>query len=160
MQVENDNVVSIHYTLKNDQGDTVDSSEDLVPLVYLHGHGNIIAGLESELAGKGVGDQFKVTLSPEKAYGGHNPSLVQTLARSALQEVDEILVGKRFQIETDEGPIVVTITEVAGDQITLDGNHPLAGETLHFEIDVVEIREATQEELTHGHAHKPGGHHH
>jgi FKBP-type peptidyl-prolyl cis-trans isomerase SlyD len=159
MQIENDSVVSFHYTLKNDQGDTIDSSVDSTPLDYLHGHGNIIAGLESELAGRGAGDHFNVSLPPEKAYGGHDPSLVQVTSRSALQDIDEILVGMQFQVDTNDGPVVVTVTEIAGDQITLNGNHPLAGETLHFEIEVVEIREATPEELTHGHAHQPGGHH-
>ncbi|NIS80765.1 MAG: peptidylprolyl isomerase [Anaerolineales bacterium] len=159
MQVGNDIVVLFHYTLKNDQGDMLDSSADQTPLAYLHGHGNIISGLEVELEGKEVGDHFKVTLSPEKAYGIHNPSLVQTVARSAIQDVEEVLVGMRFQLETGEGPVVVTVTDIAGDQITLDGNHPLAGETLHFEIDIVGIREATQEELAHGHVHQPGEHH-
>jgi FKBP-type peptidyl-prolyl cis-trans isomerase SlyD len=159
MKVKNDNVVSFHYTLKNDQGDIIDSSADSTPLDYLHGHGNIIEGLESELAGKGVGDQFSVMLSPEKAYGGYDPSMVQKVAQSDLDGIDEIQVGMQLQIDTNDGPAVVFVSEIAGDQITLDGNHPLAGETLHFDVEVVEIREATQEELSHGHAHHPDGHH-
>jgi FKBP-type peptidyl-prolyl cis-trans isomerase SlyD len=159
MKVKNDNVVSFHYTLKNNQGDIIDDSADSTPLDYLHGHGNIIAGLENELAGKEAGDHINVTLPPEKAYGGHNPSLVQKVAQNDLQGIVEIQVGMQLQVDTNDGPAVVFVTEIVGDQITLDGNHPLAGETLHFEVEVVEIREATQEELTHGHAHQPGGHH-
>lgn len=159
MKVKNDNVVSFHYTLKNDQGDIIDSSVDSTPLDYLHGHGNIITGLESELAGKEAGEHINVTLPPEKAYGGYDPSLVQKVAQSDLLGIDEIQVGMQLQVDTNDGPAVVFVTEIAGDQITLDGNHPLAGETLHFEVEVVEIRDATQEELAHGHAHHPGGHH-
>jgi FKBP-type peptidyl-prolyl cis-trans isomerase SlyD len=159
MKVKNDNVVSFHYTLKNNQGDIIDDSADSTPLDYLHGHGNIIAGLENELAGKEAGDHINVTLPPEKAYGGYNPSLVQKVAQNDLQGIVEIQVGMQLQVDTNDGPAVVFVTEIVGDQITLDGNHPLAGETLHFEVEVVEIREATQEELTHGHAHQPGGHH-
>lgn len=153
-------VVTFHYTLKTDQGKVIESSLDQEPLDYLHGHKNIIPGLERELTGKSVGDKFTATVDPENAYGVYDESLLQTLSRSEFQGVDKLQVGMQFEVEDSDGSGLVTVTKIEGDEITVDGNHPLAGERLTFEIEVVDIREASTEELSHGHAHHPDGHHH
>jgi FKBP-type peptidyl-prolyl cis-trans isomerase SlyD len=160
MQIDNNAVVAFHYTLRNDQGEILDKSKGQEPLVYLHGHGNIILGLEDALTGKLAGDQLKVILTPEIAYGQHDPSLVQTVKRDVFEDFDDLKVGMRFHVETEDDPILVTITQIVGEDITLDGNHPLAGENLNFEVEVVEVRAATQQEMDHGHAHAPGEHSH
>lgn len=160
MQAGENTVVLIHYTLTSDGGETLDSSEGREPLGYLHGFGNIIPGLENALSGKQAGDKLKVTIAPEDAYGVREDALVQVVPRSAFGDAPDLEVGMQFQARTPEGIRVVTIVDIAGDEITLDGNHPLAGETLHFDVEVVEVRAATDEELAHGHAHGEGGHHH
>ncbi|MGM0517086.1 MAG: FKBP-type peptidyl-prolyl cis-trans isomerase [Pseudomonadota bacterium] len=160
MQVQNDHVVSIDYTLKNDAGEVMDSSENSGPLAYLHGHHNIIPGLEKALDDKSVGDSFTVSIEPAEAYGERNEEMIQTVPRSMFQGVDEIEPGMRFQAQTEGGVTVVTVKEVNGDEITLDGNHELAGENLHFDVEVKDVRPASEEELEHGHVHGPGGHEH
>lgn len=160
MQVQNDHVVSIDYTLKNDAGEVMDTSEQNGPLAYLHGHQNIIPGLEKALDEKSVGDSFTVSIEPADAYGERDERMIQTVPRSMFQGVDEIEPGMRFQAQTEGGVTVVTIKEVNGDEITLDGNHELAGETLHFDVEVKDVRPASEEELEHGHVHGPGGHEH
>ncbi|MFO7581038.1 peptidylprolyl isomerase [Guyparkeria sp.] len=160
MQVQNDHVVSIDYTLKNDAGEVMDSSEQTGPLAYLHGHQNIIPGLEKALNDKSVGDSFTVSIEPAEAYGERNEEMIQTVPRSMFQGVDEIEPGMRFQAQTEGGVTVVTVKEVNGDEITLDGNHELAGETLHFDVEVKDVRAASEEEIEHGHVHGPGGHEH
>lgn len=160
MQAGDNTVVLIHYTLTSDTGETLDSSEGREPLGYLHGFGNIIPGLENALVGKKAGDTLKVTIKPEEAYGVREDALVQVVPRSAFGGAPDLEVGMQFQAQTPQGVRVVTIVEVEGDDITLDGNHPLAGETLHFAVEVTEVRAATQEELAHGHVHGAGGHHH
>ncbi|MDG4867359.1 peptidylprolyl isomerase [Guyparkeria sp. 1SP6A2] len=160
MQVQNDHVVSIDYTLKNDAGEVMDSSEQTGPLAYLHGQQNIIPGLEKALDDKSVGDSFTVSIEPAEAYGERNEEMIQTVPRSMFQGVDEIEPGMRFQAQTEGGVTVVTIKEVNGDEITLDGNHELAGETLHFDVEVKDVRPASAEELEHGHVHGPEGHEH
>ncbi|MEC9482045.1 MAG: peptidylprolyl isomerase [Halomonas sp.] len=160
MQVQNDHVVSIDYTLKNDAGEVMDTSEQNGPLAYLHGHQNIIPGLEKALDEKAVGDSFTVSIEPADAYGERDERMIQTVPRSMFQGVDEIEPGMRFQAQTEGGVTVVTIKEVNGDEITLDGNHELAGETLHFDVEVKDVRPASEEELEHGHVHGPGGHEH
>jgi len=160
MQVQNDHVVSIDYTLKNDAGDVMDTSEQNGPLAYMHGHQNIIPGLEKALDDKSVGDSFTVSIEPADAYGERDERMIQTVPRSMFQGVDEIEPGMRFQAQTEGGVTVVTIKEVNGDEITLDGNHELAGETLHFDVEVKDVRPASEEELEHGHVHGPGGHEH
>ena len=159
MQISDKKVASIHYTLKNDKNETLDSSEGAEPLVYLQGFGNVVPGLESALAGKKAGDTFDVTVAPEEAYGPIQPELVQEVPRDAFDGVEEVSVGMRFEAQTASGPISVEVVAVEEDQVTVDGNHPLAGETLYFNIDVVEVREATEEELEHGHVHGPGCNH-
>lgn len=160
MQIADKTVVSIHYTLTNADGETLDSSVGQDPLVYLHGSNNIIAGLEAALLGKTAGDTLQVSVEPGDGYGELRDELVQEVDRSAFQGVDEIDVGMQFMAQTPWGEQPVTVVKVQGDNITLDGNHPLAGQVLNFDVEVVEIREATAEELDHGHVHGPGGHHH
>jgi len=160
MQAGDNTVVLIHYTLTSDSGETLDSSEGREPLGYLHGFGSIIPGLENALVGKKAGDKLKVSIPPAEAYGVREDALVQIVPRSAFGGAPDLEVGMQFQAQTPEGVRVVTVVDVAGDDITLDGNHPLAGETLHFDVEVTEVRAATEEELTHGHVHGAGGHHH
>src|SRR6056297_1282542 len=160
MQVQNDHVVSIDYTLKNDAGEVMDSSEQTGPMAYLHGHQNIIPGLEKALDDKAVGETLSVSIEPADAYGERNEEMIQTVPRSMFQGVDEIEPGMRFQAQTEGGVTVVTIKDVNGDEITLDGNHELAGETLHFDVEVKDVRPASAEELEHGHVHGPGGQEH
>lgn len=160
MQIANNKVVSIHYKLTNDAGDILDSSEGQEPLAYLHGLGNIIPGLENALSGRALGDKFSVTVAPADGYGERDNEMVQSVPRSAFQGVDQILPGMQFQAQSPEGMQLVTVIDVDGDEVILDGNHPMAGITLTFDVEVTEIRDATAEELEHGHVHGPGGHHH
>ena len=154
MQIAEQSVVSIHYTLTNDAGETLDTSDGREPLVYLHGAQNIIPGLENELTGKSVGDSFDVTIQPENAYGTVNPELVQTVPHSAFEGVEKVEPGMQFQARGDDGETqVITVTEVADSGVTVDGNHPLAGQVLNFSVRVEEVREATEDETTHGHLH-------
>jgi len=161
MVIANDHVVSIHYTVKLDDGTVVDTSEGKNPLLYLQGRGNIIPGLEKALEGRKQGDSFQVQIAPEDAYGVRHEQMVQTVPKTELpDEGGEVAVGVRFQVETPHGPIILEVTEVQDENVVLDGNHPLAGKTLHFDVEVDSIREATKEELEHGHVHGEGGHAH
>ena len=160
MQIANDKVVTIHYTLTNDEGDLLDSSKDQDPLAYLHGSGNIIPGLENALTGRSIGDTFNIEVAPEDGYGVRDNEMVQSGPRSAFEGVDNIEPGMQFQAQSPDGIQLVTVIDLDGDEIILDGNHPMAGFTLHFDVEVINIREATQEELDHGHVHGAGGHHH
>jgi len=156
MKVENGKVVTIRYRLVVD-GEVADEGE----LSYLHGHGQLIPGLEEALEGHEKGDVVKVTLPPEKAYGQPDPEGVQVVDRSAFPEGSRIEVGEQYLAQDASGAqMPFTITKVEGDQVTIDFNHPLAGKTLEFEVEILEVRDATPEELAHGHAHGPGGHHH
>jgi FKBP-type peptidyl-prolyl cis-trans isomerase SlyD len=146
-------VVSIHYTLTGDDGAVIDSSREGDPLVYLHGAHNIIPGLEKELTGKTAGDSLQVSVTPEEGYGPHSAEAVQTVPRSAFQGVEDIQPGMQFQTEGPAGVQVIVVTEVNGDDITIDANHPLAGKTLNFDVNIEDVRDATQEEIDHGHAH-------
>jgi FKBP-type peptidyl-prolyl cis-trans isomerase SlyD len=159
-EIAQDSVVSIHYTLTNDAGESLDSSSGGDPLVYLQGHGNLIPGLERELRGKKAGDKLKVRIAPGDAYGEQDASLIQDVPRSAFGPNASVQVGMQFHAESNHGPHTVTVTKVADDTITVDGNHPLAGQHLNFDVHVVHVRPATDEELSHGHVHGPGGHHH
>lgn len=161
MTIAEKSVVSIDYTLRDTKGNLIDASEAGAPLTYLHGMGALIPGLERELDGKSVGDKLKVTVAPKDAYGEHMPQLVQKLPKENFQGVDELEVGMEFEASGENGHImVVRIDEIEGDEVTINGNHPLAGMTLEFEVEVAEVREATAEELDHGHAHGGQGHHH
>jgi FKBP-type peptidyl-prolyl cis-trans isomerase SlyD len=160
MQAAENSVVSMHYTLTNNKGEVLDSSAGGDPLTYLHGSGNIIPGLEKALTGKQAGDKLKVTVEPAEGYGVHDPALVQQVPKRAFQGVPNIEPGMSFHAQSSQGPMRVTVTAVQGDMVTVDGNHPLAGETLNFEVEITEVRKATLEEISHGHVHGPGGHHH
>ncbi len=161
MQIRAQTVVSIAYTLKDDAGEVLDSSEDRDPLAYIHGAGNIVPGLEKALEGKSAGDKLSVKLSPEEAYGPRDPALVATIPKRQLQVDDrsKVVVGGRYRAWLAGGAQLVQVTAIDGDQVSVDGNHPLAGMSLHFEVEVAEVRKATAQELTHGHVHGPGGHH-
>ena len=160
MKIANDKVVSFHYTLRNDNGDILDSSEGRDPLFYLHGKGNIIPGLESELLDKEAGTKMNVSIPPEEAYGVRNPELEQDVPLDRFTEPEKIKEGMQVQIQSNQGAQVATITKIAGETVTLDMNHPLADQTLHFAVEVVEVRDASAEEIAHGHVHGPGGHQH
>lgn len=157
MQIGLNSVVAFHYTLRNDSGEVLDSSSGQTPLLYLHGAQNIVPGLEQALEGRRVGDQFDVSVPPALGYGEHDPGLLQQVPRSAFQGVDEIVPGMQFQAGGQGTPVVVT--EVTTDTVTINANHPLAGVTLNFAIEVVEVRAATDQERAHGHVHQ-GGHDH
>ena len=160
MSIESNHVVSIHYTLKGDAGEVIDSSAGGEPLAYLHGHGNLVPGLERELTGKNAGDKLQLKIAPADGYGEYDPQLVQRVARRTLKGVGNVRVGMRLHAQTDHGPKPVTVTQISGDMVTLDGNHPLAGKNLNFDVEIAAVRAATEEELSHGHVHGAGGHHH
>jgi FKBP-type peptidyl-prolyl cis-trans isomerase SlyD len=160
MQIANNTVVTIDYTLKDDDQSVLDTSQGQEPLSYIHGIGNLIPGLEKALAGKSEGDRMEVTIAPDEAYGERDDELLQAIPRERFERADEIQVGMQFHTQSDEGMQVVTVVDVDGDNITIDGNHSLAGKTLHFDVRIVGVREASAEEVSHGHAHGPGGHHH
>jgi FKBP-type peptidyl-prolyl cis-trans isomerase SlyD len=153
-------VVTIHYTLKDDKGAVLDSSAGGEPLAYIQGHGNLVAGLEQALEGKQDGNTLAVSVAPADGYGVRDEKLIQRLPKRSLQGSGEIKKGMQFQARTDDGMRLFTVIAVMGDMVTLDGNHPLADQTLHFDVEVVAVREATTEELEHGHVHGAGGHHH
>jgi len=153
MQIEDKVVGIIHYTLRNDDGDVIDTSEGEAPLEYIQGMQNLVPGLEAELAGKKVGDSFKVSVEPEQGYGDIDPNLLQELPLAAFEGVDKVEPGMEFHAETANGPQIVEVIAVEDGSVTIDGNHPMAGQTLHFEIEIVGIREASEVELEHGHVH-------
>ena len=161
MQVANNMVVTIDYTLTDNDGTVLDSSDGGGPLAYLHGQGNIIVGLEEALEGLSAGDAVDVTVLPEKAYGERRDDLIQVVPRERFVTDGEIEVGMTFHShESDNGGRVVRVVEVSPEQVTIDGNHPLAGVTLNFSVRIQDVREASAEELDHGHVHGPGTHHH
>lgn len=153
MLVSENCVVSIHYTLTDKEGDVLDSSEGKDPLHYLHGASNIIPGLEKELEGKSTGDQLSVVVSPDEGYGNRQEQLVQQVPKAAFDGIDHIAPGMQFQAQTEGGTMHVVVTDVAEDTVTVDGNHPLAGQELSFDVSVENVREATEEEISHGHPH-------
>lgn len=159
MKVEKDRAVFFHYTLTNQHGDTIEQSRGEEPLGYIHGARSIIPGLEQEMDGRDVGDQFEVTIEPEQAYGAHDQDLIQKVPSSLFEGVDQVEEGMQFRAQSEEGERLVTVTDVEGDEVTIDANHPLAGETLNFEVEITEVREATEQELVHGHVHVEGEDH-
>jgi FKBP-type peptidyl-prolyl cis-trans isomerase SlyD len=160
MQVAEQCVVSIHYKLTNEKGEVLDSSEGRDALVYLHGAGNIIKGLETGLLGKKAGDKVDVKVAPADGYGERDERLIQQVPRSAFQGVDEVKPGMRFQAQGPNGATTVTVAAVTEENVTVDGNHLLAGENLNFAVEITDVRGATPEELEHGHVHGAGGHQH
>ncbi len=154
MTISDKHVVTIHYKLTGDDGDTIDSSEGKDPLVYLHGTNNIIPGLERALSGKTTGDSVQVTVQPEDGYGPINPELIQTVPHSAFEGIDTVQPGMQFQAKGPKGEAqLITVQSVNDNGVIIDGNHPMAGKVLHFDVSIESIREATEEELSHGHAH-------
>lgn len=161
MQIAANKAVAIDYTLTNDAGEVIDSSAGAAPLVYLHGAGNIIAGLEKALLGKQAGDEINAAIEPGEAYGEYSAELITTLSRAMFEGVDELEVGMQFHASGPDGGMqIVTIRDIDGDDVTVDGNHPLAGQRLNFQVKVVSVRDASAEEVAHGHVHGEGGHHH
>ena len=156
MQITKDKVAAIHYTLRNNEGTIIDTSEGRDPLYYIHGMGNLILGMEEGLEGKVKGDKFQMKIAPAKGYGEKDPAAIQKVPRSAFGD-QEVRKGMKFS--TNQGG-VVTVTEVGLDAVTVDANHELAGVELNFDVEVMEVRNATSEEISHGHVHGPGGHHH
>jgi FKBP-type peptidyl-prolyl cis-trans isomerase SlyD len=159
MQIANQSVVTIDYTLTDDHGEVLDSSKGEEPLTYIHGSGSIIPGLESALAGKSAGDSLQVKIPPVEGYGERDEDLVQAVPRNRFPN-GEIEVGMRFHAQGTDGSRVVTVVAVDDSNVTVDANHPLAGMTLAFEVKVLEVRDATAEELEHGHVHGEGEHQH
>jgi FKBP-type peptidyl-prolyl cis-trans isomerase SlyD len=159
MKLAQNTVGAFEYELTGPDGEVIDKSEPGQAMPYLHGAGNIIPGLEAELEGKVAGDELTVTVQPEMAYGKRDENMVQEVPREAFQGVDELEVGMRFTAESNAGPVPVVITAVAEKTVTVDGNHPLADMVLTFKVKVTEVREATPQEIEHGHAHA-GGHDH
>ncbi len=153
MTIEKDKVVSIEYVLKDDAGETLDSSSAGDPLVYLHGHSNIIPGLEKELEGKKAGDKVNAVIKPAEAYGEYDDELVLKVPKSNFEGTDQLAIGMQFEARDPNGVHLVTVTDIENDIVTVDANHPLAGVTLHFDVSVSEVREANADELSAGHIH-------
>ena len=158
MQIATGMVVSFEYTLTDPEGKKLDTSDGRGPMLYVHGTGGIIAGLEAELEGKTAGDAFKATIPPEKAYGAHNAQMVQVVPRKQFPPNTMVMVGQQINAQgPNNRQIPVRVTKVTAEEVTVDANHPLAGVALTFDVKVVEVRIASIEEIQHGHAHGPGG---
>jgi FKBP-type peptidyl-prolyl cis-trans isomerase SlyD len=158
--VSDKSVVTVHYKLTDDQGNVLDSSDGSQPMAYLHGAGNIIPGLEKALTGKGEGDSLKVRVEPAEGYGEVNPDGIKTIEKAAFEGVESVEVGMAFEAKAPDGTTQeIVVKKVEGDKVTIDTNHPLAGVALNFDIQIVGVREATEEEIEHGHSHD-GGHSH
>jgi FKBP-type peptidyl-prolyl cis-trans isomerase SlyD len=162
MNITKHTVVHMHYTLTDNEGQILDSSVGREPLAYLHGVGSLIPGLEKQIEGKQVGAKFLAKVTAEDAYGPYYDELLEIVPLSGFQSDGEetLMEGMEVQVETNEGPMIAKVTKISGDDVTLDMNHPLAGVDLNFDVEIVEVRMATNEEIDHGHAHGPGGHHH
>jgi FKBP-type peptidyl-prolyl cis-trans isomerase SlyD len=158
--IDADKVVTFHYTLRDETDAAIESSEGQSPVVYMHGHGNIVPGLEEQMSGKQSGDKFSATVPPEGAYGLHDPSAVQRVPIKHLQSKGKLEAGQMVAVNTRQGARHARVVKVGHFNVDLDLNHPLAGKTLKFDIEIVDVRAATAEELAHGHAHGPGGHGH
>jgi FKBP-type peptidyl-prolyl cis-trans isomerase SlyD len=158
--VNADTVVTFHYSLRDEGSTLIESSEGKDPVIYMHGHNNIVPGLEQQMSGKQSGDKFSATVQPEDAYGLHDPSAVQRVPIKHLASKGKLAAGQMVAVNTREGARHARVVKVGHFNVDLDLNHPLAGKTLVFDIEIVAVRPATQEELAHGHAHGPGGHGH
>ena len=160
LTVQDNHVITLNYQLKNQEQQVIDSSDRDGPIVYLHGAKDILPGIEQAVLGLEVGGTAQVSIPPEEAYGEFDKTKIQQVPRSAFGGVDKIEVGMHVQEDTPQGPVLVTVTEVTDELVTVDANHPLAGQTLHFDLEVTGVREASDEEISHGHVHGPDGHHH
>ena len=157
MKISKHAAVTIHYRLSDAQGQLLESSFDAEPMIYLQGTENLIPGLEAELEGKVAGDKFVATIPAEQAYGEYHEGLKQEVPLAAFGDIEDIVPGMRFIAETEMGQRPVQVTEIKDDTVVVDGNHPLAGQALTFNVEVVDVREATAEEIAHGHIHAHGG---
>ena len=156
MQVASNKVVTIDYTLKDNEGNVIDQSEG-GNFSYLHGASNIIPGLENALAGKAAGDELSVSLDPEDGYGHRNESLKQVVSKDMFQTEEEIEVGKQFYAQSPDGQqLIITVVDINAQDVTIDANHPLAGVNLNFDVKILEVREASEDEIAHAHAHAEG----
>jgi FKBP-type peptidyl-prolyl cis-trans isomerase SlyD len=160
MIAEKDKVVTFHYTLKNAAGEQLESSREQDPMNYLHGASNIIPGLEKAMEGRASGDEFSVTVEPEDAYGQRNENNVQRIPLKRLRGVGKISPGQVLNLNTKQGQVQVTVLKVGRFNVDVDGNHPLAGTQLTFDVEITDIRDASEEEIKHRHVHGPGGHDH
>ncbi|MBL4755752.1 MAG: peptidylprolyl isomerase [Flavobacteriales bacterium] len=160
MEIQDNRVVQMHYTLKDDGGSVIDTSDGKDPLTYMHAEGSIIPGLFRAITGKKVGEKVSVVVKPDEGYGHQDDNMIQQVPRDAFKGMEDLAVGVKVQAETEQGIQVATVTDVKETEVTIDLNHPLAGVTLHFDVEIVDIREATEEEISHGHVHGPGGHQH
>lgn len=159
--IKSGSVVSMTYVLTNDDGEEIDRADKSEPFTYLHGHHQIVPGLEKELEGLKAGDKKKVLVNPDDGYGDIDPSLITVAKKTQFPKGAELQVGVQFMAEDPEGNnVVFTIVEIEGEDVTLDGNHPLAGETLNFDVEILSMRDATPQEIEHGHAHGAHGHDH
>lgn len=156
MKITQHSAVSIHYRLTNEKGELLEDSFDGEPMLYLHGTESMIPGLEAELEGKVAGDKLDITVDAENGYGPYHDGLRQEVPLSAFGDTEDIVPGMRFIAETDMGQRPVQVKEIKDDVVVVDGNHPLAGQSLHFSVEVLEVREATAEEIAHGHIHAQG----
>jgi FKBP-type peptidyl-prolyl cis-trans isomerase SlyD len=160
MQIGDQKVVTLHYTLTDSEGRVIDKSDDGT-FAYLHGASNIIPGLESALAGKSTGEEVTIAVSPEEGYGARDDAMLQQVPKSMFEDDSQIAVGSQFHAQGPNGEmLIVTVMEVQDEHVLVDGNHPLAGVDLHFDVTIIEVREASAEELEHGHVHGPEGHQH
>lgn len=160
MKIKKDKVVAIHYTLKDDKGTVLDSSEGKSPLPFIHGIGQLIPGLEKELIGKEAGQKMEVTVAPADAYGEYRDDMVFNVGKDGFRGEEELQIGMQVEVELEQGKSIAVVTEIENEDVTLDLNHPLSGQTLHFDVEITEVREASEEELSHGHVHGAGGHQH
>ena len=160
ISISRDRVVRFHYQIFDEVGKAVESTRDGEPLAILHGRGNVMRGIEDALEGRKAGDRFEVTLPPEQAYGPRKDDYTQRISKKYFHQPVRLKPGMTTQLSTEEGTRSVTVLKVGGKVVDVDMNHPLAGQTLKFDLDVVEVREATREEISHRHVHGPGGHHH
>ena len=160
MKIAKGKVVVINYSLKDSEGTLIESSLDEEPLIYLHGSGFLIPGLEKAMEGKSNGDTVKAAVSPEDGYGEYDKELVFTVPKSEFPKGEPVEVGMQFHSHSEEEDHIFIVKEISGDSVTLDANHPLAGQHLNFEISILDVRDATSEELDHGHAHDGHNHHH
>ncbi len=160
MKIEKDKVVIFHYALTDGEGTAIESSFEREPLAILHGHGNVIPGIETALADRVSGDRFQVTVPPEEAYGPRRDNWTQRVPKKYFRDAERLRAGEQTVLHTAEGPRMVTVAKIGQTVIDVDLNHPMAGKTLNFDIQIVDVRDASSEELAHGHVHGPGGHHH
>lgn len=157
MTIQENKVVSFHYKLTSQDGEQIESSRDRQPMTYLHGAGNIIPGLEKAMSGKAVGDEFQVTVEAAEAYGERSEDKLQRIPAKHFKNLKRLMPGQIVALQTQQGQVQVTVVKIGRFNVDVDANHPLAGQALTFDVEVTEIRDASEEENTHGHVHGPGG---